>query len=233
MRATQVLKTITATMGVCVLAMAVPAAAQTPAAPKPTAPTMSASADSGFHIAVLGGLAAVQNVGGLVGAEAGYKVNRNVEIDAEGFWMQDAVSRARLDAATGLATYLTSSLGKATTAVIKAPTTYGGGGVKLFIPMDGDVHPYVTVGAGVARVVLTPTITVAGADVTASLATYGVTLGSDFTGAVTKAAINGGLGVQFDRNKLAIDLGIRLTSIQTDGQKTNVLRAHVGFGYKF
>lgn len=230
MRATQVVKTV---MGVCLLAMAVPASAQTPAAPKPTAPTTAATTDSGFRIGVIGGFAAVQNVGGLVGVEAGYQINRNIEVDAEGFWMQDAVTRARLDAATGLATYLTSSLGKATTAVVKAPTTFGGAGLKFYIPMDGAVHPYVTVGGGVARVVLTPTITVAGADVTSSLSTYGVTLGSDLTGVMTKAAINGGFGVRFDRNQLAIDLGLRLTSIQTDGQKTNVLRAHVGFGYKF
>ena len=227
MRVTQV---FTAVVGVCLLAVAAPVAAQTPAASKP-APAMSS--DSGFQIGVLAGLGAVQNVGGLFGVEAGYKINKNIQIDAEGFWMQDAITRARLDAATGLATSLTSSLGKSTTITVTAPTTYGGGGLKFFIPMDGNVHPYVALGAGVAKIAYTPTFTVGGADVTTSLSTYGITLGSDFTGDVTKVAITGGLGVQIERNRLAIDIGIRLTSIQTDSQSTNVLRAHVGLGYKF
>lgn len=59
------------------------------------------------------------------------------------------------------------------------------------------------------------------------------TLGSDLTGEVTKFAITGGLGVLVDRRRVAFDIGVRLTSIQTDGQKTNALRGQVGISYKF
>ncbi len=75
--------------------------------------------------------------------------------------------------------------------------------------------------------------TLGGSDITTSLATYGVTLGSDLTGAVSKLAFTGGLGVLDDRGRLSFDAGIRLTSVQTEGQKTNILRGQLGVAYRF
>lgn len=223
MRASRVL---VAAIGVFLTA-AVPAAAQTAPAPAMT------SSGGGLQVSVLGGLSSVQNVGGLFGGEIGYRINKQFMIEGEGVWMQDTVRRANLDGIAGLATYLTTAQGKAATATIKAPATYGGGGFRFMLMPDGDVHPYIALGGGVAKVALTPTITIGGSDVTTSLSTYGVTLGSDFTGDVTKAAYTGGFGVMIDRNRLTVDIGLRLTSIQTEGQATNVLRASVGLGYRF
>ena len=228
MRASRV---FVAVLGVFLGAVA-PAAAQTAPAAASTTPAATVST-SGFQISVFAGLSSVQNVGGLAGGQAGYRINKQFMIEAEGAWMQDTVRRANLDAIAGLATYLTSAQGKAATATIKAPASYGGGGLRFLFKPDSNVHPYLAAGGGVAKIALTPEITLGGSDITSSLATYGVTLGSDFTGDITKAAFTGGLGVIIDRNRLTIDLGVRLTSIQTDGQPTNVLRAAVGLGYRF
>lgn len=222
MRASRV---IGSAIGVFMLAVAVPAAAQ-------TAPAASAPA-SKIEIGILGGLSSVQNVGGLAGGQVAFKITPTIHFVAEGVWMQDVVTRAQLNAAAGFATYLTAVQGKTAAVTLDAPATYGGAGLRVLIPMQGSVHPYIAAGAGMAKVVKRPTFTLAGSDITTQLATYGVTLGSDLTGDVTKLAITGGLGILIDRHKLSFDVGVRLTSIQTDGQKTNALRGQIGISYKF
>lgn len=232
MRASQV---ITSAIGVYLLALAVPAAAQTQTQPatmstKPAAPALPLV---GVHVGVMGGLSAVQNVGGLVGLQVGYEINPRVQIEAEGMWMKDVTTRAKLDAITSFGAYLTAAQGKGSTATLTTPANYVGASIKALIPTSGPVRPYFAIGAGIAKIAQKPVFTIGGADVTTSLGTYGVTLGSDFTGEVTKAALTGGLGAVIDHNRMSFDLGIRVTSIQTDGQKTNVLRAHLGVSYKF
>lgn len=223
MRAARFIQSV---IGVCLVA-AVPSVAWAQ-----TAPAAAPVAGTGPLAGVVVGVASVQNVGGLAGGEIGYRVNDRVQIFAEGLWMQDLVSRARESAITGFASYLTSTQGKTATAALKVPTLYGGGGIRVFISTGG-VRPYVAAGAGVANMVSTPTFSLNGSDITASLATYGVTLGSDLTGDVAKLGITGGFGVQVAKTKYIIDAGVRLISIQTDGQKTNALRGHVGLLFKF
>lgn len=220
-------RVISSAIGVCLLAAALPAAAQTASKPAPAQPL------NGVNVGVIGGLSAVQNVGGLVGLQIGYEINDKVQIEGEGVWMQDVVTRAKLDAISSFGAYLTTSQGKPSTATLTAPANYFGAGLKFLIPTKSSVHPYVSVGGGMAKVALKPVFTIGGADVTSQLSTYGVTLGSDFTGDVTKAAITGGLGVLINNNHLSFDVGVRLTSIQTDNQKTNVLRGQLGLAYRF
>lgn len=224
MRASRVIGSV---IGVFMLAAAVPAAAQTAPAPAPAAKT------TGVDVGVFGGLSSVQNVGGLAGGQIAIRVHPMIHIVAEGAWMQDAVTRAQLNAAAGFATYLTAREGKTATVTLDAPATYGGAGLRLLVPMQGAVHPYFAAGAGMAKVVKRPAFQLAGSDITTQLSTYGVTLGSDLTGDVTKLAFTGGLGVLVDRNRLSFDVGVRVTSIQTEGQKTNVLRGQIGISYKF
>ena len=219
-------------IGVFMLATAMPAAAQAPAAPKAPAPAPMQTG-TGLQLGVLGGLSAVQNVGPMAGIQASYAVNDRIQIEAEGLWMKDVVTRARLNSATSLANAMTTSTGKATTATVEAPANYGGVSVRFLIPMDGAVHPYVAVGGGFSKVVYKPAFTLGGTDVTTTLATYGVVLGSDLTGEVTQAAFTGGFGVLVDKSRTSFDVGVRLLSIQTEGQKTNVIRAHIGVAYKF
>jgi hypothetical protein len=84
-----------------------------------------------------------------------------------------------------------------------------------------------------ARVTLKPAITLKGADVTSSLSTYGVTLGSDLTGELTKPAVSGGIGARIAQGNWHVDVGAGAMSILTEGQATNVLRAGATFGFNF
>ena len=221
----RVSRVIGAVIGVFMLAAAVPAAAQ-------SVPAGSAPA-SKIEIGVLGGLSSVQNVGGLAGGQIAFRATPIVHLVAEGMWMQDAVTRAQLSAATGFGAYFSALRGKTAVVTLNAPATYGGAGLRVLIPTQSSVHPYAAVGAGMAKVAKQAKITLDGTDITSQLASYGVTLGSDLNGDVTKLAITGGLGVLIDRAKLSFDLGVHLTSIQTDGQKTNALRGQIGISYKF
>lgn len=224
MRAARFIQSV---IGVCLVTAALPSLASAQAAP-----AAAPAAGSGLLAGVVAGASSVQNVGGLAGAEIGFRVNDRVQIFAEGVWMQDLVSRARESAITGFANYLTTTQGKTATATLKVPTVYGGGGLRVFLT-TGALRPYVALGAGMANMTSTPAFTLNGADITTSLATYGVTLGSDLTGDVSKLGITGGFGVQAEKTKFVIDAGVRIISIQTDGQKTNALRGHVGLLFKF
>lgn len=217
-------------MGVCAIAMAVPAFGQTPTAPAAAAATTPLA---GVDVGVIGGLSSVQNVGGLAGVQVAYRVTDKVHLVGEGVWMQDAVTRARLSGITTFGSFLSTSQGKTATATLDAPAYYGGASARFLIPMQGIVHPYAAVGGGMAKIVSRPKFTLGGADVTSSLATYGITLGTDFGGEVTKFALTGGVGLLIDKNRVSFDLGLRLTSVQTEGQKTNILRGQVGISYRF
>ncbi len=216
-----------------VLAVAVPAAAQTPTPAAPVVASAPVAATSGVEVGIIGGLGSVQNVGPMFGGQVTYRINQQFRVSGEGFWVKDAVTRARLNAIAGFATFLTNREGKTATAELVAPATYGGLAVQYLFPIKGSVHPYASAGAGLAKIVSQPKFTLGGADITTSLPTYGVTLGSDFAGEFTKFAITGGLGVIIERSRLSFDLGLRLTSVQTEGQKTNILRGQLGVAYKF
>lgn len=225
MRAARIIQSV---IGVCLVTAILPSTAAAQAAP-----SAAPASGSGVMIGVVAGASSVQNVGGLAGAEIGYRVNDRVQIFGEGVWMQDLVSRARESAITGFASYLSSTQGKTATASLTVPTVYAGGGIRVFLTTGGGLRPYVAAGAGMANMVSKPSFALNGSDITTSLPTYGVTLGADLTGDVSKLGITGGFGVQADKTKFVIDAGVRLISIQTDGQKTNALRGHVGLLFKF
>jgi hypothetical protein len=95
------------------------------------------------------------------------------------------------------------------------------------------VTPYIAVGAGVTHVTLQPAFTLGGSDVTASLGTFGLTLGSDLAGSQNKLHITGGFGALIAHGNLTFDISARLNSVQTDPQKTNVLRVQALAFFKF
>lgn len=213
----------------------VPAAAQTPAAPasRPTATTTSSTNGLGLFVGGTVGVASVQNVGGLVGGELGIRLSDKLDIFGEGVWMQDVVTRRRLDAANPVIAYLESSQGKSATGTVTAPGSYGGASVRLMLPMTGQIRPYVVFGVGGAHIAFKPSFTLAGSDITSALPQYGVTIGSDLTGQVTKPALTGGAGVRFALGRWYVDGAFRVISIRTSDQPTNVLRASASVGLKF
>jgi opacity protein-like surface antigen len=77
------------------------------------------------------------------------------------------------------------------------------------------------------------TFSIDGSDVTASLAQYGVVLGTGLSGSQTKAMLVLGGGVQVPLwERLVVDLQYRYGRIFTD-PGTNVNRAGVGVGIRF
>ena len=87
---------------------------------------------------------------------------------------------------------------------------------------------------GGASVSLKPKFVLNGVDVTGSLATFGVTLGSDLTGSYRPSAVGGGVGVLMPLGRpWYLDGSIRILSVNTAGQRTNLSRLTVGIGRRF
>lgn len=185
------------------------------------------------YVAAVVGVQSVQNVGAQAGLEVGRSLSDKLEVFGELSWLQDTVTRRRLDTAKSIASFLQTSQGATATSDLSAPAVFGGAGVRLFVSGPRTVRPYVVAQAGVARVTVKPAFTIAGADVTEKLTQYGVSLGSDLTGSTSKAAFGGGFGVLMQQGLWRIDAGLRVLSIQTDDQATNVLRLSVGVGRTF
>jgi hypothetical protein len=209
------------------------AAPQAPPSPLSPAALAARSGDGRYFIAATGGVAAVQKVGGGASGELGVHLSNRLDIYGEGQFMQNVATRRRIDLAATVASALQTSQGKPASSTIEAAAFYGGGAVRVFVTAPGHVRPYFTAGGGAARVVLKPTFLLGGADVTANLPQFGVTLGSDLTGELTAPAYTGGFGVQVQQGRWYADVSARITSIQTEGQATNVKRASGGIGVRF
>lgn len=205
------------------------ASAQTASAP---APVNAPSVNMGYA-AVFGGIGAVKNVNALAGGEVGVRVYRNLDIFAEGGWAKDGTSRRRADVTASLATLLQNATGKAATSTIESPVYFGLGGLRYVFDVTNDFHAYVLAEAGRASIEYKPRYSLAGTDVTDTLATYGVTAGSDIFNKEAKAAFGGGVGIWYTHNSLFVDGSVRLLSIRTTDQPTNVMRAQIGAGIRF
>ena len=94
-------------------------------------------------------------------------------------------------------------------------------------------RPYAVFGIGGARIAPKSTFTLGGTDISGQLAQYGVTLGLDLSGHRSHPAFTGGVGVLVPYGKWYGDAGVRVTSIRTEGQATNVVRLNIGVGARF
>ena len=212
------------------LVMASTAMAQTAGAPTPSA---SAPAVNMGYLGGFAGIGAVQNAAAVGGGEAGVRVFHSLDLIVEGGYGKDGVTRRRTDVTATLATLLQNTQGKPASSSVKAPVNYGMVGLRYVIENSSPLRPYVLVEVGRANIEYKPSFTLNGADVTSTLANYGVTLGSDLVSQETKTAFGGGVGVWFVRGPLYVDASVRLLSIQTASQSTNMTRAHVGLGFRF
>jgi hypothetical protein len=199
---------------------ALPARAQT-APPAPALVTNRGNVSIGGVV----GIAAVQNVGGLVGGRIGYQVSPKFEIIGDATWMQDTVTRRRLDTATQVAGYLQNTQGAAATGTVAEPTWSFRGGAQFTIASHGTMDFYAAVEAGAARVVFQPTFTLNNSDVTTKLPTYGVVLGSDLAGESTVADYSGGVGVRMPHGPWNFDVGVHVESVRTPDQPSLVIGA--------
>jgi len=167
------------------------------------------------------------------GGEVGITILPSVSVFLEAGRVND-VTTAQLGAAAqtiGGALALT----QATAAYhVKEPTTFGVLGAKYVVPTTGKLRPYVMAGGGIAHVSQNATFLVGGTDVTSTLATYGVTLGSDLSGSFTKPMMVVGGGAMYPAwQSLVIDIQYRYGRVFADGGGINVSRIGVGVGVRF
>jgi hypothetical protein len=181
------------------------------------------------------GTASVKNTGPFVGAEAGMRVWKSLDVFLEGGKFDDVVPQSQIDVATPLVTRLTQTQGQTAAATVKMPASYFGVGARWVFEnhvIGGWVRPYVQFSAGGARVKREPTFTLAGADITSSLPSYGVVLGQDLTLQEKAAAYSFGVGALVPWRYLYVDVGYRSTRIQID-DAIGINRFHFAIGGRF
>ena len=207
------------------LALSGVARAQTPA----SAP----DADRGYVEAV------IQSAFGNVtsqsyGAEGGVTVRPNIQVFVEAGMVRDVATSSIGTAAQVIAGFLSQTQANVAFRV-KEPVTFGVAGLKIIVPMEGRLRPYVLAGAGVASVTQDVAFTVGGSDVTSVLATqYGVQLGTDLSGSFTKPMIVAGAGAMWPAwQRLVVDLQFRFGRILAEDGGINVSRAGIGIGVRF
>ncbi len=208
------------------------AAAQTPT---PSSPPAASPSVNLFYIGGTAGLGIVEHVGGAFGVEGGARVWKNLDLVGELTWMTDVVRGSTVDQANIIAGALEATQGQPASSSVKVPAFYAGLGARwVFENVSfANFRPYVIVTFGGTHTDIQSTFTLGGADVTNSLPQYGVTLGSDLTGKSNDFTVSPGVGLVRAFGSFYGDVGVRLVSIATSGQQTNVTRVVFGGGYKF
>jgi opacity protein-like surface antigen len=168
------------------------------------------------------------------GAEAGYTITTGVQVFVEAGRIRDVATADLGVNAPTIAGALTQAQSNSVGYTVKEPVTFGVAGVKYLIPVNSKAQPYVLGGIGVARYTKDVRFLVAGTDVTGSIVQYGVVLGSDLSGAFTRAMLTLGGGVVWPvGHSLIVDFQYRFGRIFADNQGINVSRAGIGIGVRF
>jgi len=163
------------------------------------------------------------------GAEAGYTIATGVQVFVEAGRIRDVATPD-----LGVNAQMISNSVNLMSYIVKEPVTFGVAGVKYLIPVSSKAQPYVLGGIGVARYTKDARFLVGGTDVTGSIAQYGVVLGSDLSGAFTRAMMTLGGGVMWPfRQTLIVDFQYRFGRIFADSQGINLSRAGIGVGVRF
>jgi hypothetical protein len=148
--------------------------------------------------------------------------------------MHDVVTSAQKQATAPIVQFLQSSQGDSPTATVRVPVWYSQVGARwVFEEVGGHVRPYAQFALGGARVERQSTFTLNGQDITASLPSYGVTLGSDLTGTDSHFAVGGGFGIVIPYGRWYGDVGYHIMSIRIPSAATNVNQLRFSFGARF
>lgn len=189
--------------------------------------------ESRGYVAGMIGVTFGNKTSSIFGAEVGMKVGEIFEIFAEGGRMTDVTTSGTDAAAAAMGGYL-GTLGKGSAIwSVKTPANYGAVGARYLFPMFGHFEPYVAMTVGVANVEKKTSFALNGTDVTGSLPSLGVQLGSDLNGRANKLLLTFGGGLRVPFGRLLLDIGGRYGRIFTDPQGTNLLRLSAGVGFKF
>ncbi len=169
------------------------------------------------------------------GAEVGVTILPGLQVFVEGGRIGDVANAAVIGvAAQTIAAYLTRTQSGVVSYSIKQPATFGVAGLKYLIPLGsgrspiGKAQPYVMAGVGIAKVQNNVAFTIGGTDVTANLQQYGVALGADLSGSVTKAMLTLGGGVTLPVwQRLILDFQYRSTAASSPTTRRSSRSARV------
>lgn len=212
------------------------ARAQTPAAPASPASNQSTAAPivNLWYIGGAVGAGIVDTVSPEGNVEVGMRVWKNLDLMIEGGYAGDLATRLEKDHANTIAGVLQASQGASASASVSVPSSYAAFGARWVFESPGRYRPYVLFSIGGASVDIKPKFVLNGADVTGSIGSFGVTLGSDLTGSYRPLAVGGGVGLLMPFGpRWYFDGSIRLLSVSTVGQRTNLSRITVGMGRRF
>jgi opacity protein-like surface antigen len=168
------------------------------------------------------------------GIEGGWFYTPRLAVFVELGGMRDTAPSTIGPAAQVIASYLGTVQNQSVTYSVKQPVAFAAVGARYTVAERGAFHPYGLFAVGAARVTRDVAFTVGGSDVTATLESYGVTLGTDLAGSTTKPMFTFGGGVAWmPRGAWQFDLGYRFSRISTEPTGTSVSRLGVAIGYRF
>jgi hypothetical protein len=219
-----------------VLALAGAAQAQTvpAAAPAQTAAPVrqEPTPASKWYLGALSGIQVVDHGAAVAGGEFGIRLRGNVHVVVGATRLWDVVTTSRVDEVNSFATYLQQTQGKPASGSIDAPAWVATAGLRYVHETNAGVRPYVMADVGMGRVEYRPTFILNARDITTAVSQYGVTLGRDLLGPGNHLAYGAGAGLVFG-DKWYLDLGVRLTRINTPDHATDVRRISIGMGRRF
>ena len=196
------------------------------------AQTPGASDTSKFYVEFNGGAALGNRSSGFFGGEAGYRIAGPIAVFAEGGHMAKVGS----DGLDSKAKTLADAVGATSDAFYKV--NYFDAGVRYSPDVNlGSVHPYLSLGYGVASVTAQTTFFVNGSAVPPE--SLGIVFGSDLEGTETKGFLMFGGGVSYTFGKrYFIDGSFRYGHIMPKSEiendtGVNTVRASIGVGVTF
>lgn len=165
--------------------------------------------------------------------EVGVKVARQVDAFIEVGGIRDRAPTALGESAQLIAQYVAQSQ-PGLVYQVKQPVAVVQAGVRYNLAKErGPYMPYVVVGGGMARLTRDVTFSVGRNEITDQLGQYGVALGSDLAGSVSKGIVTVGGGVEWMRfQPFSIGIDYRYGRI-FDTVALSVNRAGISIGVKF
>jgi opacity protein-like surface antigen len=181
------------------------------------------------YVAGLGGITFGTETDATFGGEVGGKLTKWIDVYGHFSRLQNTLPRYVNTELGTVSAEMTQATGLPFSFSAKAPAWLGMGGVRVSVPMNAKVQPYVLggVGFGKARIKLSE---VDLGDVTNELISSGAFTSSDLD--VTKAAFEFGGGVQFPVHSFYLDAGYRFSKL-LDATDFNISRAYAGIGARF
>lgn len=174
-----------------------------------------------------------------VGGEVDYRWKSNWDLAIELGHMSNITTQAVQDRGTAIATAIGAIANAPAAATVVQSAIYYDLAARYHLMPDGTWNPYVAVGFGGARVNTQTTFTVSGAQVPNFEGIFGVQLGNDLDGYVSKAFLMAGFGVTRPvKKKYLLDASYRFGRVFPSGSVggdtgVNTQRIQIGLGVRF